>query len=161
MKRERLPNRNSKKKASSKQHASSANQIIVPGFKSGQVVMDRALNLEARVAEGHIVKLEVNGTEIPDTQIGRKLTDPKIGFSSYYFNGINLKAGPNSVKVISVGANGNEQTSEMLSLYGRGPVEEIGHPSQRSIHSRRWKISRRPRHRSGGSMEQSRQRMTS
>lgn len=106
------------------------NQIVLPRYKSGEVLMDRALSLEARVAQGHSVKLEVNGKEVGDNQIGRKLTDPKVGFSSYYFNGVNLNPGPNSVKVVSVGPDGAEKAVEMLSLYGRGPSEKLSlHPS--------------------------------
>lgn len=109
-------------------------QIIIPAYKTGDVVMDRALSLEVRVAQGHTVRVEVEGQVADDNQIGQKKTDPKVGYSSYIYNSLSLKPGPNTVRITSIAPDKKETSSQMISLYGRGPIHSINfHPDRNTM----------------------------
>ncbi|MGI8654060.1 MAG: isopeptide-forming domain-containing fimbrial protein [Pyrinomonadaceae bacterium] len=97
--------------------------IVSPG--ADEVVMTPALSLEARVHESWTVQTEVNGERITDASIGVRRVDHKNEVSTFGFVGINLRPGPNKIKVTAINADGKaERTIEQI-VYGRGAAKRL------------------------------------
>lgn len=91
----------------------------------GAVVMTPAMQLEARVALDWKVKLEVNGNQISEQNIGTSRLDQKNKVSTFTFVGISLRPGPNRVRVTAVDSQGAAARTEELTVMGRGPVRRL------------------------------------
>ena len=89
------------------------------------VVMSPALNLEATVAEGWGVALEVGGVKVSDLRIGERRVDHKNKVSTYAFVGINLRPGPNRIKATAVSPEGKMGGTAESVVYGRGPARRL------------------------------------
>src|SRR5205085_1891896 len=98
-------------------------QIVSPEVNS--VVMTPAMQLDARVAIHWTVKLEVNGKPIPSTSIGTTRQDAANQITTYTFVGIDLRPGPNTVRVTPVDPNGGEWLAREITVMGRGPARRI------------------------------------
>ncbi|HEY0080342.1 MAG TPA: SdrD B-like domain-containing protein [Pyrinomonadaceae bacterium] len=92
---------------------------------ANEVVLNAALEIEARVAEGWTVALEVEGTPIPDSKIGVRRVDRKNHVATYSFVGINMRPGPNHIRATAVSPEGVRGESVELSAYGRGPAKRL------------------------------------
>jgi uncharacterized repeat protein (TIGR01451 family) len=98
-------------------------QILSPVANS--VVMTPALELTARVALNWKVKLEVNGEQISEKNIGTSRLDQKNQVATFTFVSIGLRPGPNRARVIPVGPDGAAGRAEDLTVMGRGPAERL------------------------------------
>jgi uncharacterized repeat protein (TIGR01451 family) len=98
-------------------------RILSPTANS--VVMAPAMQLEACVALNWTVKLEVNGQQISEQNIGTSRLDQKNNISTFTFVGISLRPGPNRIRITAVSAEGKTgRTAEMIVM-GRGPVRRL------------------------------------
>lgn len=100
-------------------------EIKVISPTANAVVMSPAMQLEARVALNWTLKLEVNGRAISDKNIGTSRLDRKNNVATYTFVGINLRPGPNSVRVSAVGPQGETGRTEELTVRGRGAARRL------------------------------------
>ncbi|HEY0004105.1 MAG TPA: hypothetical protein VGB17_04775 [Pyrinomonadaceae bacterium] len=98
-------------------------RVVSPSQNS--VVMAPAMQLEASVALSWAVKLEVNGRAVSDKNIGSSRLDQKNNVATYTFVGINLRPGPNSVRVTPVSPEGAAGRAEELTVMGRGPARRL------------------------------------
>ncbi|HYX40639.1 MAG TPA: hypothetical protein VE821_03020, partial [Pyrinomonadaceae bacterium] len=104
---------------------------VVPGAvllvspAADEVVKTTALNLEARVAEGWTVAVEVERTRVSDANIGEQRVDHKSKTTTYSFVGINLKPGPNHLRVTPVSPDGTAGTPIEQIVFGRGPAVRL------------------------------------
>jgi uncharacterized repeat protein (TIGR01451 family) len=98
-------------------------RVVSPAADS--VVMSPAMKLEARVALDWSIRLEVNGERISDRSIGTSRLDQKNRISTFIFIGINLRPGPNRVRIAAVSPNGAAGKTEEFSVMGRGPARRI------------------------------------
>src|SRR4030095_16601289 len=89
------------------------------------VVMTPALEVTARVALDWTFKLEVNGEQISDKNIGIKRQDKKNQISTFTFVSISVRPGPNRIRVTAVGPNGQPGQSQEVTAIGRGPIERL------------------------------------
>jgi uncharacterized repeat protein (TIGR01451 family) len=89
------------------------------------VVMAPAMQLEARVALNWTIKLEVNGQQISDQNIGTSRLDQKNSVSTFTFVGINLRPGPNRVRATAISAEGKPGRTVEMSVMGRGPARRV------------------------------------
>jgi uncharacterized repeat protein (TIGR01451 family) len=92
---------------------------------TGAVVMSPAMQLDARVALNWTVKLEVNGSQISDQNIGTSRLDQKNKVSTFSFVGISLRPGPNRVRATAISAEGTPAKTEEITVMGRGPVRRL------------------------------------
>jgi uncharacterized repeat protein (TIGR01451 family) len=97
--------------------------ILSPADKS--VSMSPGLQVVARVALNWNVKLEVNGEQISDKNVGVRSLDHKNQVSTFTFVGINLKPGPNRVRCTAISPEGPEGHSAELTVMGRGPARRL------------------------------------
>jgi uncharacterized repeat protein (TIGR01451 family) len=98
-------------------------KIISPAPK--MVVMTPAMQLEARVALNWTVKLEVNDHLISDKTIGTSRLDQKNSLATYTFVGIELRPGPNTVRVTAISPEGSAGHTQEIMVLGRGPVRRL------------------------------------
>jgi uncharacterized repeat protein (TIGR01451 family) len=98
---------------------------VILSPKPDSVVMGPAMELTARVAINWTVKLEVNGEQISDKNIGTRRVDNKNQIATYTFVSINVRPGPNRVTVTPVGPTGNAGTPQEMVAIGRGPIQRI------------------------------------
>lgn len=100
-------------------------KIIVLSPEANEVIMENALRVEARVHLEYSVALEVEGQRIPDTNIGVKEVDRKNKVTTFVYVGINLKPGPNQVKVMALAPDGTAGETAELIVMGRGPATRL------------------------------------
>jgi len=98
-------------------------RIISPS--PNQVIMTPALEVEAQVAEGWQVVLEVNGRRISDDNIGTRRHNHQTKTEAFRFVGMNVRPGPNSVKVTAIRPDGSAGRSVQLTAIGRGPARRL------------------------------------
>ncbi|HVF50743.1 MAG TPA: SdrD B-like domain-containing protein [Pyrinomonadaceae bacterium] len=89
------------------------------------VVTNAALEIEARVADGWTVALEVEGARISDSKIGMRRVDRKNQVTTYSFVGVNLRPGPNRIRATALSPDGASGESIELTAYGRGPAKRL------------------------------------
>ncbi len=97
--------------------------LVAPAVN--EVIMTPALNVEARVAEGWTVAVEVERARASDTNIGEQRIDHKSQTTTYSFVGLNLKPGPNRLRVTPVSPDGVAGQPIERVVYGRGPAVRL------------------------------------
>lgn len=100
-------------------------KIVVLAPEANEVIMENALRVEARVHMDYSVALEVAGQRIPDTNIGVKEVDRKNQVATFVFVGINLKPGPNQLKISALAPDGTAGEVTELTVLGRGPATRL------------------------------------
>jgi uncharacterized repeat protein (TIGR01451 family) len=98
-------------------------RILSPAPDS--VSMSPGLQVEARVALDWTVKLEVNGEQISDKNIGIRSQDHKNQVSTFTFVGINLQPGANRVRLIAISPQGTPGKAEEVKVLGRGQARRL------------------------------------
>ena len=105
-------------------------RIVSPAPNS--VSMSPGAQIEARTALDWTVKLEVNGEQISDKNIGVRSLDHKNQVATFTFVGINLKPGANKVRCTAIGPDGAPGKSQEIMVMGRGPAKRLQIISDRS-----------------------------
>lgn len=100
-------------------------EVRVLSPAAGAVVMSAAMQLEARVAFDWTIRLEVNGERISDKSIGTSRLDQKNHVATFTFVGINLRPGPNRLRVSAVSPGGVPGQTTELTVMGRGPARRL------------------------------------
>jgi uncharacterized repeat protein (TIGR01451 family) len=100
-------------------------EVVILSPVTDEVVVTPALSVEARVAETWTVALEVNSERITDSNIGTTRVDHKNAVATYGFVGINLRPGPNRVRVTATGPNKERGRTVEMTVYGRGPAKRL------------------------------------
>src|SRR5947199_64232 len=77
-------------------------------------------------------KLEVNGEEISQQNIGVRSLDHKNQVSTFTFVGISLRPGPNRVRVSPISPDGVRGQAQNISYLGRGPARRLEIVSEKS-----------------------------
>ena len=99
--------------------------VVILSPLANSVVMAPAMELTARVALNWTVKLEVNGQEVSDKNIGTRRLDNKNQVATFTFVSVSLKPGPNRVMVSPVSPEGVAGRAQELIAIGRGPAERL------------------------------------
>ena len=76
--------------------------------------------IEVSTVAGAGVELAVGGDVAPFSKIGKRTVDKKTGETHYYYYGIALEPGENTVVLTPLGANGARGPSRAYVLYGPG-----------------------------------------
>ena len=98
-------------------------RIISPAANS--VSMAPGLQVEARVALNWNVRLEVNGDEVSEKNIGVRSLDHKNQVSTFTFIGINVRPGPNKIHCIAISPQGVVGKAQEIVVMGRGPAKRL------------------------------------
>jgi len=93
--------------------------------KPDQVWMTPALQIDAQVELNSTVKVELNGEGVSDKNIGVRTLDRKNQVASFTFVGLNLRPGPNRLRITPVKADGSPGKSEDMIVLGRGPAHHL------------------------------------
>ena len=98
-------------------------RILSPAANS--LVMAPAMQLEASVALNWTVKLEVNGQQISEQNIGTSRLDQKNNISTFTFVGISLRPGQNRIRITPFSPEGKPGHIAEMVVMGRGPVRRL------------------------------------
>ncbi len=99
--------------------------VLLVSPAAEEVIGTTALNLEARVAEDWTVAVEVERTRVSDASIGETRVDHKNKTTTYSFVGLNLRPGPNRLKITPVSPEGVAGQPVERVVYGRGPAVRL------------------------------------
>ncbi len=94
--------------------------------------MTPGAQIEVRTAIDWTAKLQVNGAEISDKNIGVRSLDHKNQVATFTFVGINLQPGPNAMRATAIGPQGAAGKSQDIVVMGRGPVKRLQIVSERN-----------------------------
>lgn len=98
-------------------------RIVSP--QANQVCMSPALDVEVRVDLNSTAKIAINGQEVSEQNIGRRALDHKNKVATFTFVGMNVRPGPNKVRVTPIAADGTAGHTEEIMVMGRGPARRI------------------------------------
>ncbi|HET9788335.1 MAG TPA: hypothetical protein VFP47_14460, partial [Pyrinomonadaceae bacterium] len=98
-------------------------KILTP--EANAVVLSAAMGLDARVALHWTVKCEINGKTVSKKNIGTVREDQKNKITTFTYVGLELKPGPNTVRVAAIGPKGEVGQSQELMVLGRGPTKRL------------------------------------
>jgi uncharacterized repeat protein (TIGR01451 family) len=98
-------------------------RILSPAPNS--VSISPGLQVEVRVALNWNVKLEVNGDQVSEKNIGVRSLDHKNQVSTFTFVGINVKPGPNRIRCTAISPDGAAGRTEEIAVVGRGPARRL------------------------------------
>lgn len=90
-----------------------------------QVWMAPGLEVVAQVELNSTAKLEVNGQEVSEKNIGVRSLDHKNKVATFTFVGMSLRPGPNRVRVTPIAADGSAGKAEEIVVMGRGPARHL------------------------------------
>ena len=113
-------------------------KTVLPGdveihdLSDGDVINSPAVNVDISVAQNWTTQIELNGKKISNKTIGTTRKDPKNKIVTYTFIGLNLKPGPNKLRVTAVGPGDAPGKSVEIDIYGRGPAKRLEIISDRS-----------------------------
>ncbi len=100
-------------------------QVRVLSPTANSIVMSPAMQIEARVMLNWSIQLEVNGERISDKNIGQSRLDQRNSVSTFTFVGINLRPGPNHLRITALSPEGVPGRTEEMTVLGRGPARRL------------------------------------
>jgi hypothetical protein len=107
-----------------------AAELVSP--KPGDAAGDVSATFDVKTSLGGGVELAVDGATIPAQRIGKRTVDTKTGETHYFFYGVALVAGPNTVTLVPLGSGGLRGTPVNATVYGPGPANvmtaSLDHP---------------------------------
>jgi uncharacterized repeat protein (TIGR01451 family) len=98
-------------------------RILSPAPDS--VSMSPGMQVEVRVALNWTVKLEVNGDQVSEKNIGVRSLDQKNQVSTFTFVGMNVRPGPNRIRGTAIGPDGSTGRTAEITVAGRGPARRL------------------------------------
>ena len=98
-------------------------RILSPAPNS--VSLSPGMQVEVRVALNWSIKLEVNGDQVSEKNIGVRSLDHKNQVSTFTFVGMNVKPGPNRIRCTAIGPDGSIGRTEEVTVVGRGPARRL------------------------------------
>jgi uncharacterized repeat protein (TIGR01451 family) len=111
--------------ASDTVEAVAAGEVRIISPKTDSVSMAPGLQIEARVALNWSVRLEVNGDQISEKNIGVRSLDHKNQVSTFTFVGINVRPGSNKIRCTAISPEGADGKSQEIVVMGRGPAKRL------------------------------------
>src|SRR6185436_13079161 len=105
-------------------------RVVSP--KPNQVWMAPGLEVVAQVELNATVKLEVNGQEVSDKNIGVRSLDHKNQVATFTFVGLSLRPGPNQLRVTPIASNAAAGRPEEFVVMGRGPARHLEITSEKA-----------------------------
>ncbi|HKP36538.1 MAG TPA: hypothetical protein VJT71_06740, partial [Pyrinomonadaceae bacterium] len=112
--------------------AVAAGTVRVVSPKPNQVWMAPGLEVVAQVELNATVKLEVNGQEVSDKNIGVRSLDHKNQVATFTFVGLSLRPGPNQLRVTPIGSKAAAGRPEEFVVMGRGPARHLEITSEKA-----------------------------
>lgn len=86
----------------------------------GHAEMIPATQVTVSTVAGAGVELQADGKVIPVKQLGKRTVNIKTGETQYFFYGVPLAAGPNTLTAVPLGANGLRGAPATETVYGPG-----------------------------------------
>jgi uncharacterized repeat protein (TIGR01451 family) len=106
--------------------------VLILSPAPNSLSMSAGLQTEVRVALNWTVKLEINGEQVSDKNIGVRSLDHKNQVSTFTFVGLNLKPGPNRIRCTAISPDGAPGRVAESTVLGRGPARRLQIVSEKS-----------------------------
>ncbi|HKU69012.1 MAG TPA: hypothetical protein VJP85_14675 [Candidatus Baltobacteraceae bacterium] len=84
-----------------------------------------ATQVVASTVAGAGIELQANGSVIPYQQLGKRTINAKTGETQYFFYGVRLQPGPNTLTIVPLGADGLRGTPVNETVFGPGEPASI------------------------------------
>ncbi len=84
-----------------------------------------ATQVIATTIKGAGIELSANGTVIPYQQLGKRTVNNKTGETQYFFYGVPLQPGPNTLTIVPLGADGLRGDPVSETVFGPGEPASI------------------------------------
>lgn len=79
-----------------------------------------AATVTASTIKGAGIELSVNGETVPYKQLGKRTVNVKTGETQYFFYGVPLKPGPNTLAIVPLGADNARGAAVTETVFGPG-----------------------------------------
>ena len=99
--------------------------VLIVSPAPNSVAMAPGLDIEVRTALNWNVKLEINGEQISDKNVGMSRLDRKNQISTFGFVGINVRPGVNRIRATAIGPKGEAGHSFEINVMGRGQARHL------------------------------------
>jgi uncharacterized repeat protein (TIGR01451 family) len=99
--------------------------VVIVSPAPNSVAMTPGLEIEVRTALNWNVRLQVNGDQVSDKNIGVSRLDRKNQVSTFGFVGINVRPGANRIRATAIGPNGEAGRSVEMNVMGRGSARRM------------------------------------
>ena len=93
-----------------------SNELGFVGIKDRDTVPFRQIPLRVKAPQGSLMKVTVNGRELPETQIAARATDPVKKLDAVEYLGVALHAGENKVEVTVTDPFGNARGKAAITI---------------------------------------------
>jgi len=100
-------------------------EVKILTLEANAVVMSPAMELNVRVALNWTVKCEINGKVVSEKNIGTVRQDQKNSITTFSYVGLELRPGPNTIRLLAIGPRGEIGQVEELVVLGRGPTKRL------------------------------------
>jgi hypothetical protein len=84
-----------------------------------------AAEVVVSTVNGAGIELRANGSVIPYEQLGKRTVNAKTGETQYFFYGVRLQPGPNTLTIVPLGAAGLRGTAVSETVFGPGEPASI------------------------------------
>jgi hypothetical protein len=92
--------------------------LVSPADKAAAA--ESSVIFDVRTGPGGGVQLFVDGQAVPESRIGKKAVDQKTGDTDWFFYGVALRAGPNDIEMVPLGAGKLRGAPVHAVVYGPG-----------------------------------------
>ncbi len=93
--------------------------------ENGESAPIGAAQVTASTIKGAGIELSVNGEIVPYKQLGKRTVDVKTGRTQYFFYGVLLRPGANTLSIVPLGADGLRGQAVTETVYGPGDPASI------------------------------------
>ncbi len=98
-------------------------KILSP--QANATVMGAAVELNVSVALNWTVQCEMNGKIVSEKNVGTVRQDQKNNITTFTYVGLELRPGPNTVRVVAISPQGATGNAQELMVLGRGPTRRL------------------------------------
>ncbi len=93
--------------------------------QNGDAAPIGAAQVTASTVKGAGIELSVDGEVVPYKQLGKRTVDIKSGLTQYFFYGVPLRPGANTLSIVPLGANGLRGEAVTETVFGPGEPASI------------------------------------
>jgi len=102
--------------------AKADNSLAFLNLRDGDVLPIAHSNISIKGAAGAVIKLLVNGQEVPENRIGKKITNPQSQMEARQYIGVNLQPGSNALELVQSDVAGNPRGDVKINVIAPGKL---------------------------------------
>ena len=95
------------------------------GLRDNEILPVSQIRVRVKGPSGGALKFLVNGVEIADDRVGKKVVDDKRRIEAREYIGVDLKAGPNRLQLVLIDSFGNRRGDKSITVTAPGKPAKI------------------------------------